>query len=66
MGKAKIREDRGLVNECNGFDGLQFDDTRIFHKQVEAETTLQLDGFVDYRNGLFSGYFETSKAEFLD
>src|SRR5271157_264580 len=39
VGKAKIREDRGLVNECNGFDGLQLDNNRIFHKQVEAETT---------------------------
>ena len=53
MGEAKIREDRGLVNECNGFDRLQFDDNRIFHKQVEAETTFQLYALVDDWNGPF-------------
>jgi len=48
-GEFEVGDNLCVVNRMQFFDALQFDDDRILGEHVDAETAIQSDGFVDYR-----------------
>jgi hypothetical protein len=62
VSKAKIRQQLFLVNRGEEFDGFHFHDHLVLDNYVGAESSIDANVLVDYRNRLLADCAEASSA----